>query len=403
MTPPRRLYFDNAATSFPKPPAVIDAMTRYAAELGASPGRGSYRESIEAARLVQQCRTRLNSLINGQSPSHIIFTLNCTDALNLAIKGLAHHHRRRGESVHIVTTVMDHNSILRPLNTLAADGMRQTRVDCHPQTGLVDPDDLAAAIEPQTRLVAIIHGSNVTGSLQPIEAIGEICRQREVPLLVDAAQTLGHVPVDVQQMQIDLLAFPGHKGLLGPLGTGGLYFRPGLERIIDSVREGGTGSVSESDLQPDALPDKYESGSANAIGIIGLSEGVKWILDRGVDSLWAHERRLMQVMLEGLRDAPGLRIVGPQTIGNRCGVFSIVVEGIDPVDLAAVLETSHGVLTRAGVHCAPLAHRALGTHEGDNGGGTTRLSLGPFLSDDDVRHAAAAIQDVCRTMAGSVR
>lgn len=386
----------------------MEAMARYAAELGASPGRGAYRESIEAARLVQQCRTRLNSLINGSSPSHIVFTLNCTDALNLAIKGLAHHHRRRGEAVHMVTTVMDHNSILRPLNALAADGVRQTRVECDPQTGLVDPDDLAAAIEPQTRLVALIHGSNVTGSLQPIEAIGEICRQREVPLLVDAAQTLGHVPIDVQRMNIDLLAFPGHKGLLGPLGTGGLSIRPGLERMIDSVREGGTGSVSESDLQPDALPDKYESGSANAIGIIGLSEGVKWILDRGIDALWTHERKLMQVMLDGLRDAPapapapGLRIVGAQTIDDRCGVFSIVVEGIDAVDLAAVLETSHGVLTRAGVHCAPLAHRALDTHDGSNGG-TTRLSFGPFLSDDDVRYAAAAIQDVCRTMAGSVR
>jgi cysteine desulfurase family protein len=403
MTPSRRLYLDNAATSFPKPPAVMEAMVRYATQLGASPGRGAYREAIEAGRLVQQCRARLNTLINGQSPAHIIFTLNCTDALNLAIKGLVHHHRRRGEAAHIVTTVMDHNSILRPLSGLGDEATRQTRVECDPQTGLVDPVDIAAAIEPETRLVALIHGSNVTGALQPIADIGAVCRQRGVTLLVDAAQTIGHVPIDVQRMQIDLLAFPGHKSLLGPLGTGGLYIRPGLEQKIDSVREGGTGSVSESDIQPDVLPDKYESGSANAMGIIGLSEGVKWILDRGVDALWSHERQLMQVMLDGLRDAPALRIVGAQTIDDRCGVFSIVIDGIEPTDLAAILETSHGLLTRAGVHCAPLAHRMLGTHDGVRGGGTTRLSFGPFLNADDVRYAATAIQDVCRTMAGSVR
>jgi cysteine desulfurase / selenocysteine lyase len=309
MSASRRLYFDNAATSFPKPPEVAAAMIRYATELGASPGRGAYRESIEAGRLVQQCRARLNTLINGQSPSHVVFTLNCTDAINLAIKGMARFHRRRREPMHVVTTWMDHNSILRPLHALAEEGVTQTRLACDPATGLVDPKHVAAAIRADTRLVAVIHGSNVSGTLQPIEAIGAICRARNVPLLVDAAQTIGHLPLDVQRMHIDLLAFPGHKGLLGPLGTGGLYIRPGLEQRIDSVREGGTGSVSERDTQPLELPDKYESGSANAVGIIGLSEGVKWILDRGVDSLWAHEQRLMQVMLDGL---------GPAAAASRC-------------------------------------------------------------------------------------
>ncbi|MCX5659842.1 MAG: aminotransferase class V-fold PLP-dependent enzyme [Planctomycetota bacterium] len=391
MTAPRRVYFDNAATSFPKPPAVHEAMARFATELGASPGRGAYAEAREAGRLMFQCRERINQLIHGQDPRHVVFTLNTTDALNLAIRGLL----RSGD--HVVTTWMDHNSVLRPLNALADSlGVEQTRVECDPQTGIVAPDDIRKALRPNTRLVAIIHGSNVTGSLQPIAEIGRLVRAHGCTFLVDAAQTLGHVPIDVQQDCIDLLAFPGHKGLLGPLGTGGLYIRPGVEKLLRTVREGGTGSASDLDTQPDFMPDRFEPGSHNAIGIIGLSEGVKWILDQGVETLWKHEQALCRVMLEALTDSagmPGLTLFGPKGIRGRCGVFSVRVEGFDhPQSLSDLLESRYGLLTRSGLHCAPLAHRTFGTQEL---GGMSRLSVGPFLSHQDVLYACDAISQIC--------
>jgi selenocysteine lyase/cysteine desulfurase len=213
---------------------------------------------------------------------------------------------------------------------------------------------------------------------------------------VDGAQTVGHVPVDVRADGIDLLAFPGHKGLLGPLGTGALYIRPGVENHIQTIREGGTGSVSERDVQPDFMPDRFECGSHNAIGIIGLSEGVKWVLDQGIDKLWAHERELVRAMIEGLTDTgamPGLRYFGPQGVKDRCGVFSVRIEGVDqPQALSDLLEQRYGILTRSGIHCAPLAHMTFGTHAV---AGMTRFSFGPFLNKRDVKYACDALGQIC--------
>lgn len=393
---PHRIYLDNAATSFPKPPAVAQAMMRFATELGASPGRGAYAEAREAGRLLQQCRERLCRLFSGHDPRHVIFTLNTSDALNLAIRGIL-LHPAVGAAPHVITTQLDHNSVLRPFNALAASQhIRQTRLACDGVTGLVDPDELRRAIRPDTRLIAVVHGSNVSGTLQPIRELGRIAREHDIPFLVDAAQTLGHVPVDVQEDCIDLLAFPGHKGLLGPLGTGGLYIRPGIEKRMVTVREGGTGSASELDTQPEFLPDRFEPGSHNAIGIIGLSEGVQWILDSGVQKLWAHEQDLCRTMIEGLSDAagtPGLSFLGPQGIRNRCGVFSVRIERFDsPHPLSEILETRYGILTRSGIHCAPGAHQTFDTHRL---GGATRLSLGPFLNTQDVLFACDALAQVC--------
>lgn len=396
MSAPNRTYMDHAATSFPKPREVIDAMVRYQTELGASPGRGAYAEAQESAAAMQTCRERINTLLNGESPDHVVFTLNTSDALNLGLRGLV----RPGD--HVVTTWMDHNSVLRPLNALEARGeITQTRVPCDPVTGLVDPDDVRAAVKPHTRLIACVHGSNVTGTLQPIRAIGAVARDCAVPLLVDAAQTAGHVPIDVQADGIDLLAAPGHKGLLGPLGTGFLYIRPGVEKMMRTVREGGTGSRSELDVQPDFMPDRFEPGSHNAPGILGLSAGVKYILDRGVDTLWAHEQGLIAAMIDGLgQNTPGLKLYGPPGVADRCAVFSVRIEGIDdPLALAETLERDHGLLTRAGIHCAPLAHRTIGTHAT---GGTTRLSFGPFTTVQDVAHACDALSQICAgTVAGT--
>jgi cysteine desulfurase family protein len=389
---PRRLYLDNAATSFPKPKAVTDAMVRYATELGASAGRGGYREAMETAGIIAECRRGLNQLFHGQNPDHFIFTLNCSDALNLAIKGLIDP---RGNS-HAICTHIDHNSILRPLNALQEAGcVTQTRIEVDSITGLVDPDDIRLAIRPDTKLIAITHASNVTGSVQPIREIGRIARERRIPFIVDAAQSAGHVPIDVREDFIDLLAGPGHKGLLGPLGTGFLYVRPGMEKILRTVREGGTGSVSEQDTQPEFMPDKYEPGSHNAIGIAGLDEGVKWVLSQGVESLAAHDRELVGTFIDGVADVEGLSYYGPRGVNNRVGVFSVRVEGMGPQELAAVLESHYGILTRAGLHCAPLAHAAIGTTAL---GGTTRLSFGPFITPQDVSYAADALADVAMTM-----
>jgi len=391
----QRIYMDNAATSFPKPKQVHEAMMRFATQLGASPGRGAYAEAREAGELMNRCRDRISRLINGENADHVVFTLNTTDALNIAIRGIvwADTSKRR----HIVTTAMDHNSVLRPNNALCAhDHIDQTRVPCDPKTGLVDPDDIRKAITPDTCLVAVVHGSNVSGTMQPVAEIGRICRDMAVPFLVDAAQTCGHYPIDVQRDCIDLLAAPGHKGLLGPLGTGFLYIRPGVEKLMTTIKEGGTGSVSELDVQPDFMPDRFEPGSHNAIGIIGLSEGVQWILEQTVEKLWSHEQDLIRTALGGLTEwgeMPGLTLFGPQTIKHRCGVFSLRVDGFDdPLALSDLLEREYGILTRSGIHCAPLAHQTFGTHEV---GGMTRFSFGPFLTVRDVQYMCDAVGQIC--------
>jgi cysteine desulfurase/selenocysteine lyase len=379
-----QLYFDNAATSFPKPQCVIDAMVAYHVHCGASPGRGAYAQAVEATNVLDRCRSLLCELVNAPLQTHCIFTLNCTDALNLAINGIASHFQY--ENVHIVTTAMDHNSVLRPLHALEKRGVSHTVVDTCRETGLVNPSDIAAAITPRTKLVVITHGSNVTGTVQEIAAIGKICGA--IPLLVDAAQTMGHTTIDMQAMNIAMLAFPGHKGLLGPLGTGGLIMQNGIEQILEPHRFGGTGSGSEFPVQPTNMPDKYESGSHNMIGIYGLTASLQWIKDRGVQTLHQHEIDLCNAFIEGLRDISGVRIIGPQTSANRCGVFSLVFEE-EPTVVAKRLEVISGIKSRAGLHCSPFAHQTMGTTQR---GGTVRVSFGAFHTLEDVQHLVETIE-----------
>lgn len=365
-------------------------MVRYAEQLGASPGRGAYAESRETGRLLERCRDQLCALFGAPSAAHVIFTLNASDALNLAIHGLL----RPGD--HAITTWMDHNSVLRPFSELAASGViEQTRVPCDPQTGIVDLPALKAAIRKNTRLIAVAHGSNVTGTLQPIRAIGELARDHGIFFLVDAAQTGGHVPLELDADHVDLIAVPGHKGLLGPLGTGALCFRKGMESHLRTIRQGGTGSASEHDVQPDFLPDKYEPGSHNAIGLIGLGTSLGFILDRGIQSLWEHDRELTRAMLAQFeRELPGLTWYGPRKLEQRTGVFSVRIKGFDkPLDLSNALESRFGLLTRSGIHCAPLAHRTIGTYAQ---GGTTRFSFGPFNTVQDVRAVGDALEALCK-------
>ncbi len=386
-----RRYFDNAATSHPKPPEVLRAVTDYFETVHGSAGRGAYAEARACERIIESCRQELAKLFHCRPVDQVVFAFNGTDALNLALKGLL----QPGD--HVVTTCMDHNSVLRPLSALQEQrGVAWTAVSVDPQTTRLDPSHLLAALRPETRLVVLNHASNVTGVLQPLEDVATICHQHGVLLLVDAAQSAGHVPIDFAGLPIDLLACPGHKGLLGPLGTGVLIVRAGVEQQMRTVREGGTGSLSELPRQPEHLPDRFESGSHNAVGLAGLLAAVRWISGRGINTLRRHECELAGRLMERLEAIPGLRWYGPRSPDRRVGVFSVRIEGLDPQELSVLLETQYGILTRSGLHCAPLAHQTIGTYDS---GGTTRLSLGPFLTAADIDAAAGALEQIARLAA----
>jgi len=383
-----RRYFDNAATSFPKPPAVAQAVQDYFDRVHASAGRGAYREAIESQRILSDCRAAIGELLHCGASDHVIFALNGSDALNMAIKGVVR------PDDHVVTTCLDHNSVLRPLSALEEQaGVTWTAVKPDATTTRLNPSDVAEAIRSETRLVVINHASNVTGVVQPLDALADLCRTRGVLLLVDAAQSVGHVPIDFGRTPIDMLACPGHKGLLGPLGTGVLVIRGGVERHMRTTREGGTGSVSESARQPEDLPDRFEAGSHNAVGLAGLLAAVRWINQRGMEQLREHESAICRRMMERLEHIAGLRWFGPRAADQRVAVFSVRIEGLAPAELSALLESRFGVLSRSGLHCAPLAHQTIGTLEL---GGTTRLSAGPFTTEADVDAAASALSAITR-------
>ena len=385
MPEPRRIYLDNAATSFPKPDSVHQAVDHYSRQLGAAVGRGGYREALQTGDLVDQARKRLAELLHAEDPSRLIWTFNGTDGLNIAIRGFL----QPGD--HVVTSVMEHNSVLRPLRELEVnDRVEVSRLPVDAD-GRISPSAVEAAIRPNTRLIALIHASNVTGTLQPVHEVGRLARRRGIAFLVDAAQSAGHYPIDLRDLHADMLAFPGHKGLLGPLGTGALYLRPGIEDKIRSQKQGGTGSVSERDLQPDCLPDKFESGNHNAPGLVGLGAALAYIQEKTQAALARHERELTARFLEGLAEIPGVNVFGPKQVENRLGVISLTVDGYDPQVLAALLDGHYRIQIRAGLHCAPLAHRSLGTLDS---GGTARFSVGPFNTTDDIDAALAALREV---------
>lgn len=386
MNTENRIYLDNAATSWPKPEAVYLAADHYQRFIGAPNGRSGYREARESNRIVEEARRGVAELIGAVESNQVVFGANGTDVLNLAIRGIV----RPGD--HVVTTVCDHNSVLRPLRALRETaGVQVTYVPCDAH-GLVSPDDVRNALRPQTRLVAVIHASNVTGVLQPVYEIGQIVRERGAAyFLVDAAQSLGHVPLDVAAMQVDLLAAPGHKGLLGPLGTGILYLRPGLERELSPLRYGGTGTRSEEDRQPDSLPDKYEPGNHNLVGLAGLAAATRFLAEETVEAICAYQDALTVQLVEGLLDIEGVTVHGPPSASSRTSVVSITVEGYEPQELAAILESSHGIQARAGLHCAPRMHEALGTTAG---GGTLRFSPGYTTTPEEIRQTVEAIQQV---------
>ena len=382
-----RLYLDQAATSWPKPECVYQAVDDYQRRLGAAAGRGAYAEAVEVAQRVSRARTAVAQLFGAESPRQIVFGFNGTDVLNIAIHGAL------AKGGHVITTVAEHNSVLRPLRTVEREGrIEVTRVDVD-RRGVVDVDHIRRAQRSDTALIALTHASNVTGAIQPAAEVGRLAYESGVLFLLDAAQTAGELPIDVRQLNVDLLAAPGHKGLLGPLGTGVLYVRPGVEDRLASFRQGGTGTSSESDLQPDDMPDKFEAGNLNVPGILGLGAGVEWLLERGVETLRTEALAHTKLFLDQIKAIPGVILYGPESATERVGLISFNISGIDPQELAAILDSAFGIQCRAGLHCAPLMHATLGTL---STGGTVRVSFGPFTTATEIERAVAAIAEVAK-------
>ena len=386
------IYFDNAATSWPKPPGVAEAMLHFLSEVGANPGRSGHRLSVEAGRIVYQAREALAGLFNVDDPLRIAFAANATEALNLALRG----YLRPGD--HVVASSMEHNAVMRPLRALAGSSAgRQaialTVVPCSPQ-GFLDPARLEAAIRPDTALIALNHASNVCGSLLPVREAGAIARRRGCLLLVDAAQTAGAYPLDIEADQIDLLAFTGHKALLGPMGTGGLVIgeRVDIERL-EPLKRGGTGSRSERQEQPDFLPDKYESGTANAVGLAGLGAGVRWLLDRGLPAIRHHEVELAQRLIDGLVSIPGVTVYGGLDAARQTATVLLNIAGLLPSDVGLRLDEEHDIMCRVGLHCAPAAHETLGTFPQ----GAVRFGLGALNTAGEVDMALEAVSTLARS------
>lgn len=388
----RRIYLDNAATSWPKPEAVYAAVDHYQRALGATAGRGAYREADDVERRVRTTRQRLVRMIGGEEPQRIIFTTNGTESLNLVLHGLL----RPGD--HVITSVVDHNSVLRPLRFLMEQrGIEVDRVPCDGR-GIVDPASVAQAIRSTTRLIALVHASNVTGALQPVAEVGRIAADHGVAYMVDAAQSLGHMPIDVRQVGAQFLAAPAHKGLLGPSGLGVLYIAPQYERELLPLRQGGTGTQSDEDRQPESLPDKYEPGNLNVPAVIGLGEGIAFLEQQGLENVRRHAWQLTERMLAGFSEIRGVTVYGPRNPTEQLGVVSISVADFDPREVAAMLDSAHRVQVRAGIQCAPYMHRALGTTQR---GGTVRFSTSVFSSEQDVDVAVAAVADIARVAAST--
>ncbi len=378
------IYLDNAATSWPKPECVYQAVDKFNRRVGASPGRGSHSRTVAAGQMLLQTREDLAELFNIEDSSRIVFTGNVTMAINIGLKGLL----KPGD--HVVTSSMEHNAVARPLYALQEKGVEVTIVQCAPD-GSLDPCYIEQAITERTRLVCLLHASNLTGTIMPIDAVGEIAHRKGVLFMVDAAQSAGVLPVDVEKQKIDILAFTGHKGLLGPQGTGGLYIRPGLE--VSSFIEGGTGSLSEQVYQPDFMPDKFESGTPNTPGIAGLGAGVAFIQKTGIDKVHRHEQELTDALIQGLKDIEGVIIYGPQDYKQRTAVVSFNIEERDCGEVSMLLDQNYGILCRSGLHCAPLAHRTLGTLKA----GACRISPGLFNTIEDIEKVVQAVYEIANS------
>lgn len=408
------IYFDNAATSFPKAPGVGEAIARFVAEAAANPGRAGHRMAVAAERMLDDVRLKLTRLFDGEDHHRMVFAMNTTDALNMAIKGVLDvDDLRPGDPrPHVVTSVLEHNSVSRPLQAMRELGQIQlTRLDCD-SDGLINPDDIRKAIQPDTKLIVLTHASNVLGTIQDAAAIGRIARERNVLFCLDAAQTAGVVPISIQEMQIDLLAFPGHKSLLGPTGTGGLYVGPRcpepaeavaatseaghLDRIVARKhrlrpwREGGTGGDSSTPTQPPLYPYYLEGGTPNTVGLAGLNAALDYVMARDMSQTLAHEQAMVAALLDRFGADPRFTFYGCKDAQRRVGTLPLNIKGYEAPDAGSILDDSFNIAVRPGLHCAPYIHRKLGTFPN----GAVRISPGPFNSQDDLHALLDALEQI---------
>jgi cysteine desulfurase family protein len=378
------IYLDNGATSWPKPESVYQTMDTFLREKGGNPGRGSHSLAAAATETIEETRMLMTRFINAPEKKRVIFTLNCTDALNMGLKGLL----RPGD--HVISSSIGHNSLIRPLKKLERQGIKTTYLHQAAGSGCVSAKEIEESITGSTKLVLVTHASNVTGIIQPIEEYGAVARKHGLIFMVDAAQTIGKYPIDVVAGNIDLLACSGHKGLFGPSGTGVLYV--GDRCDLETVREGGTGSYSEQEEQPTVLPDRYESGTLNSVGISGLGAGIKYVLAEGLEKIHAHGQGLRARIIESLSQMPGIKLYGTEgTEGTKAvPVVSFNVEGYDAGEVGTILDQVFDIKVRTGLHCAPAAHKVIGTYPK----GTVRLSAGYFNTEEDIDQALAAIKKI---------
>lgn len=376
------VYFDNAATTFPKPEVVYRSMDEFMRNIGVSSGRGAYHQALAADEVVFNARSALGKLFGVPDVERIVLTANVTEALNLAMKGWL----RRGD--HVITTSMEHNAVWRCLKRLEKErGVAVTAVPCSTD-GTLDPRDVEKALRTTTRLIVMLHASNVTGTIMPVKEVGQIASNHGIPLLLDAAQTAGVLPIDAVDLGVDMLAFTGHKGLLGPTGTGGLFIRTGL--MLEPLKEGGTGGDSLLEYQPEQLPDKFEAGTQNVVGLAGLGAAVRFLLNEGIDGTRQREQQLTRYTLQRLAEIEEIRIYGPKDPFRQVGVVSFNVADVAPEEVAYVLDEVYGIMVRAGLHCAPLAHRTIGTIER----GAVRIGLGYFNTEEEVNELMEALHAI---------
>ena len=382
------IYLDNAATSFPKPEDTYAFMDQFFRSHGVNPGRSGYDLCMETGALVDNTRKDLTAFFNGTNPDRLIFTYNSTDALNLALFGLL----QAGD--HAVTTLVEHNAVLRPCEHLARFG--GVEIDHVPfdAQGFVDPDEIARRFRPNTKVVAVNHASNVIGTVQPVGEIGRRCRERGITLVVDASQTAGKIPIDVQAMNIDVLAFTGHKSLMGPTGIGGLCVQEHVN--IRHTRAGGTGVRSAHRLHLDEYPWRLEYGTPNVLGIAGLHAGLGWIRKTGLDGIHEHEMRLMKRLIDGLREIPGVSLYCQDRLDHHIAVMSFNIDGLDAGDAGTMLDVDHNIACRTGLHCAPRVHEQLGI---DRIHGAVRFGIGPFNTDDHITAAIGGVREIAAARA----
>lgn len=379
----RLIYLDNGATTFPKPEEVYQAIDFNYRNYGVNPGRSGYDLCIAAGEVVENTRKLLTGFFNGTDPNRLVFCYNATDALNLALFGTL----QSGD--HAITTTLEHNSVLRPLYHLWRD--QAVEVDHVPfdKNGFVHPDEIKKLFKKNTRVVAVNHGSNVIGTVQDIATIGKLCRERDILLIVDVSQTAGKIPIDMQAMNLDIIAFTGHKSLMGPMGIGGLYVREGVE--VRHTRAGGTGVRSAVRPHLDEYPYRLEYGTPNLLGIAGLQAGVKWLQKQGLESIEQSEMRMLRMLRDGLKQIDGVTLYCQDDLTDHIGVLSFNVNGTEAAEVGTMLDVDYNIACRTGLHCAPLVHEQLGT---DKLHGAVRFGIGPFTVESDIQAAIAAVTEI---------